>query len=243
MSDFEKYGLYVLIAGLVLIVLAWFALVRRAFGQGIGWGLFVLLVIGIPFFILLHFPRAKGPTIVFLVGVGLIGGTFGVNHYIANYISFGPRDKIVNGERHVTLTGWNGVASVPLPWAQNNPESGVELETSYAILKNMPDIVVLQMANPDVTDETLDYLAGMDKLEELDLNDTQVTDEGLKKLSNLPKLRVLRIRKTPVTDQGFRDHMFEKPTLLEVDARETAIASKTLRAWKEEKILVRKFLR
>jgi hypothetical protein len=234
---FEKYGLYVIIAGAVLIVLAWLAMVRRAFGEGWGWGLSVLLLLGLPLFILLRFARAKGPILVFLVGGLLIGGTFGANHYVQRYINLGPRDKMVEGQRHLTLTGWNGGGTLPL--FQNE----VELETGYAILKGMPDIVVLQMANPDVTDQTLDYLAGMELLQELDLNDTQVTDEGLKKLAALPKLRILRIRKTPVTDQGFRDLLFAKETLLEVDARETAIASKTLREWKEARKDERKYLR
>jgi hypothetical protein len=234
---FEKYGFYFLLAGLVLLLIAWLALVRRAFGAGWAWGLAVLLVIGTPFFILRRFERARGPLIVFLIGVAVIGGTYAANYYVTHYISFGPRDKIVNGERHLTLTGWNGVGTLPLF------QSDVDLETGYAILKDMNDVVVLQMANADVTDETLEYLAGMENLQELDLNDTQVTDEGVKKLAALPKLRILRIRKTPVTDQGFRDHLYAKESLLEVDARETAIASKTMREWKALRPDERKYLR
>ena len=47
---------------------------------------------------------------------------------------------------------------------------------------------MLQMANPDVTDRTLESLKGMKALKELDLNDTQVTDAGLDILSDLPAL-------------------------------------------------------
>ena len=49
-------------------------------------------------------------------------------------IDLGPREKIVDRELHVTLTGWN----------RNTAD--------YVVLRSKPDIVVLQMANPDVTD-------------------------------------------------------------------------------------------
>ena len=50
----------------------------------------------------------------------------------------------------------------------------------YSILRLNPMSSVLQMANPDVTDESLESLHGDEKLQELDLNGTQVTDAGLK---------------------------------------------------------------
>ena len=106
-----------------------------------------------------------------------------------------------------------------------------------------PDTVVLQMANPDVTDETLQYLEGMSRLRELDLNDSQITDAGLPLLGRLPALQILRLRKTRITDQGFREHLAGKSTLLELDLRQTEVTSKTLRAWKAENKDQRKYLR
>ena len=75
-------------------------------------------------------------------------------------LDLGPRNKLVDGQRHLTLTGWD--------------------RKDYAVLRLEPDIALLQMANPDVTDETLESLKEMNTLQELDLNGTQVTDAGLK---------------------------------------------------------------
>ncbi len=141
------------------------------------------------------------------------------------HIDLGPREKIVDGELHLTLTGWDRPAD------------------DYAVLEMKPDTVVLQMANSDVTDETINFLAGLEKLQELDVNDTQITDTGLAVLALLPRLRVLRLRGTKVTNDGFREHLLAKSSLLELDARETDIASKSLREWKNADKQRRRYLK
>ena len=132
----------------------------------------------------------------------------GINLVLSRHINLGPREKTVNGELHITLTGWD------------------KQTKDYALLARKPETVVLQMANADVTDDTLRHLSGLKRLQELDLNDTQISDGGLRVLAEFPSLRVLRLRGTKVTDQGFRDHLLGKESLLELDARETTIASK-----------------
>ena len=102
---------------------------------------------------------------------------------------------------------------------------------------------MLQMANPDVTDQTLEFLIGMEKLRELDLDYTQITDNGLRVLKQLPALAILRLTDTKVTDAGFRDHLFDKDTLLEVDFTGTKVTTKLLREWKAKNSAQRKFLR
>lgn len=92
--------------------------------------------------------------------------------------------------------------------------------------------MVLQMANSDVNDETLRYLAGLKQLRELDLNNTQVTDAGLKELAELPKLRDLRLARTKITDDGFRQYLLGKESLMNLDLTGTSVASKTVREWK-----------
>ncbi len=64
----------------------------------------------------------------------------------ALYTLFVPLDlgaprEVVDGQRHLTLTGWD--------------------RKDYSILKLKPDVVVLQMANPDVTDQSLESLQEM----------------------------------------------------------------------------------
>lgn len=127
-------------------------------------------------------------------------------------IDLGPRVTLVQGEKHITLTGWD--------------------ESNYAVLMSHPETIVLQMANHDVTDETLDYLRGMANLRELDLNHSQVTDQGMKALAKLDSLEILRLRATRVTDSGVK--RLERLSLLNrLDLRETAISHEAVSRWKE----------
>jgi hypothetical protein len=54
----------------------------------------------------------------------------------------------------------------------------------------------------------------------------------LRVLAELPALEELRLRGTRITDEGFRKALADKATLRKLDVRSTAVASKTLRAWK-----------
>src|SRR5262245_43617373 len=221
----EQYAIYIIIAGLVVAAVGAVWLLVSAFRESVGWGLAVIFlpVLGAILFVFRHARRCVWPLILLGVGGLLVGGTYAYNYFYTQFVDLGPREKTVDGELHITLTGWD--------------------EDDYSILEQKPDTVVLQMANADVTDETLKYLRGMSKLQELDLNYTQVSDEGLKTLAGLPALKILRLRKTPVTDEGFRSHLAEKESLLELDARETSIASKTLREWKAKQPDQRKYLK
>lgn len=222
---FEQYGIFVLILGALLVLIGSIGLLVAAFRERLAWGLAVLFlpVAGASAFIVVHFRKSTRPLAVMLVGGLVIGGTYGVNYYLTRFVDLGPREKRVDGELHITLTGWDG--------------------TDYAILQARPDTVVLQMANEDVTDQTLEHLRGLGKLRELDLNFTQVSDPGLRILKELPSLQIVRLRKTPITDQGFVDHLADKESLLEVDVRETDVKTKTMRDWKARRKDERKYLR
>jgi Leucine-rich repeat (LRR) protein len=130
-------------------------------------------------------------------------------------LNLGERDKLVNGQRHLTLTGWD--------------------RKDYSILKGKRDVVVLQMANPDVTDQSLESLKEMKALQELDLSDTQVTDAGLKILKDLPALTKLWLVRTKITDQGFHDTLFAKDSLMRLDLRGTQVSRETVLAWRDAK--------
>jgi hypothetical protein len=220
----EKYLVLVLGLSALLGAIALLWLVVRAFRVRLAWGLACLLcppVLAV--FAAGHFRRLTGPLLLLAVAAVLAGATFGLGSYLASHPDLGPREKLVEGELHVTLTGWD--------------------RTDYSLLRTKPDTIVLQMANPDVTDETLQCLEGMLRLRELDLNDTQITDAGLALLGRLPALQILRLRKTRITDRGFQEHLAAKNTLLELDLRQTEVSSKTLRAWKAENKEQRKYLR
>jgi hypothetical protein len=223
---YETYGVFALVLGVVLSVIGYCWLFVRAWL--IDWRLaflFVFIPLVIPVFVIVKFRRVWVPALLLLTGVLLVTGTVGMNLYLAHRVDLGPREKIVDGALHITVTGWD------------------ESVEDYAVLATKRETIVLQMANPDVTDDTLQYLAEMSQLEELDLNDTQITDAGLATLARLPRLRVLRLRGTKVTDQGFQNHLAGMSSLHEVDARETEIASKSLRQWKNGQKDVRRYLK
>ncbi|MFO0810830.1 MAG: hypothetical protein U0746_19545 [Gemmataceae bacterium] len=212
----EAYYFYALVTGAILAGLACLWLIVAAFRTHWGWGLGVTVLFPIlgPIFLVARPERARKPVALLLFGSIIVAGTFAVNRLASHYIDFGPRDKIVDGERHLTLTGWK--------------------DGNYADIAARPDTVVLQMANSDVTDATLDYLAGLTKLRELDLNDAQITDAGLAKLKALP-LTTLRLKGTKITDAGFREHVLPREAIMELDLRETDVKAATAREWKNAK--------
>lgn len=174
-------------------------------------------------FLILHRRRVILPLLVFMLGIGTFFVPYGVAYYYRHYVPLGPRDKMVDGERHLTLTGWD--------------------MDDYSLLWSRQDTVVLQMANEDVTDATLTYLWPMEDLRELDLNDTAVTDDGLKLLAGLPKLEILRLRDTAITDEGFRTHLLPLERLKFLDLRRTKVSSASKDEWRKRKPDERKMFR
>ena len=156
--------------------------------------------------------RLKGPLLLILFSAMLAGLPLALNSAMTHFVSLGPLETMVSGERHLTLTGWD--------------------QKDYSVITKCENAIVLQMANSDVTDETLAFLSGLTQLRELDLSNTQVTDAGLATIAKLPNLRDLRLARTSITDEGFRTHLYEKKDLMNLDLTGTAIASKTVRAWK-----------
>ncbi len=158
--------------------------------------------------------RLRAPIIFILVSSLMVGLPIAINSALIRLIPLGPLETIVNGERHITLTDWN--------------------RHDYSVVAMKNDTVVLQMANADVSDDTLHHLSGMTKLRELDLNNSQVTDAGLAIVAALPALRDLRLARTKITDDGFRQHLFAKTGLMKLELTGTSVASKTVREWKAE---------
>jgi hypothetical protein len=212
MAKLELYLLVVLAVGLVIGIAGYLWLLTRAFRVRVLWGLGLLFPPLALVFVPLHWRKAVGPLVVLLLAAVVVAVPFGVNYYFERYVDLGPRERLVDGELHITLTGWDG--------------------DDYSVLKARPQTVVLQMANPDVDDQTLQYLRAMNQLRELDLNDSQVTDQGLAVLSGLPRLEALRLRNTKITDDGFRAFLNPLDALRELDLRGTKVAAETVRAWR-----------
>lgn len=188
----DEYALYINLAGLAVVLVGVLGLVFRSFRN---W--------------------RKGIVPLGLIALGVVITGFPPLYRIVVPIDLGPHERIVEGKRHITLTGWD--------------------RKDYALLGSKHDVAVLQMANPDVTDQTLEHLKGMNRLEELDLNNTQVTDSGLKILRDLPELATLRLQNTRVTDQGFQESLANKATLMQLDLRGTQVSREAVQAWRKAK--------
>src|SRR5262245_16370300 len=131
----EFVGLLVLVGAALVAIVAWIWLLVRAFKVRVAWGLGIFLLPPLALlFILLHWRRAWAPTLVLLLAGTVAAVPYGVNIFQQRFVDLGPREKTVEGELHITLTGWD--------------------QQDYAILAHKPKTVVLQMANADVNDQT-----------------------------------------------------------------------------------------
>jgi Leucine-rich repeat (LRR) protein len=210
----EQYGLQVMLAGFALMAVGWIWLVANAFRYSAGWGAAVLVFPPLaPVYVLTRRRAVWRPAIV--LALGLILTVFPPLFTRIVPVDLGPHERIVDGERHLTLTGWD--------------------RADYGFLGSKSDAVVLQMANPDVDDAVVARLEGFDRLRELDLSDSKVTDEGLKPLADLPALASLRLKNTRITDAGFKASLADKESLTRLDLTGTAVADETVAAWRAAK--------
>jgi len=212
----EVVGVMLLLVGLILVLwaLGWLTVLSwRARGL-----LFALLVI---FFTpvaqiaygLIHFRTARRPIVLLLAGMCVGAVPFAYSHGFELIFGLGERERIIDGERHLVLTGWD--------------------RPDYSILQIRSDTVVLELANANVTDATLELLLPFKRLKELTLNDSAVTDAGLNTLRQLPALQRLRLARTKITAEGLKDFLAAAPKeLIEIDVSGNSIPTSILRKWK-----------
>jgi len=200
------------LGGLLLAAIGWAWLVAVAFRTSRKWGLLVALVPpSVVFFAARCWRQARAPLGV--VVAGLVTAASPAIYTRVAPVDLGPRATLVDGERHLTLTGWD--------------------RTDYSVLRQYPEAVVLQMANADVTDDTLRLLEDLPELRELDISGSQATDAGLAVLAKLPQLETLRLKGCRITDAGFRVHLLPHPGLLRLDLVGTSVSPETVRAWRK----------
>jgi hypothetical protein len=205
-----QYAYPLLLAGMALAVLGALWLVGRAIHDCRWWMIFAPVTL--PVYVIQRTRRAVAPLAVIALGILLAAAPAGIDRMIP--IDLGPRDKIVDGERHLTLTGWD--------------------RTDYSeFLRQKPDTVILQMANADVTDDTLALLADMTRLRRLDISHSHVTDDGLWRLTALPALRELYLTGTKVTDKGVREALIPHPALRMLDVRQTSVTPAAVAEWRK----------
>jgi hypothetical protein len=150
-----------------------------------------------------------------LAGIGLVVGAtpFVAQRAYLAVVGLGERERVIDGERALNLTGWD--------------------RDGYEILATKPDVAILEMGNADVTDATLELLESLPELRELTLNDTAITDAGLATLAGLPRLESLRIARTKVTPEGVRRFLdAPPPRLKQIDVSGNDVPAAILRRWK-----------
>ncbi len=177
-------------------------------------GLFSLVGRGISTLLGRGSPRRLLRPLALLAGGLLLGAApFVWQEIHMAIVGFGPRETVVDGRVAVNLTGWD--------------------RDDYGLLAERPEIGILEMANPDVTDATLEPLEAMPGLIELTLNDSGLTDAGLVRLARLEALEVLRIARTQITAQGLIAFLESPPPRLRsLDVSGNAIPTSILRRWK-----------
>jgi hypothetical protein len=210
----ELRAFYMQVGGVVLAGLAWIWLLARAFKQRRAWGIGSLLFPPVGAVFAAQHPR-KGAVPFGITLLCLLVAGIPALYTLYVPLNLGAREKVVEGEKHLTLTGSD---------AKEAPD-----------LEKKEDVAVLQMANPDVNDRSLEALKGMKVLRDLDLSGSQITDTGLEVLKALPALAALRLARTKITDAGFRSALFEKDSLMELDLRDTQVSNETIKAWRDAK--------
>jgi hypothetical protein len=181
-----------------------------ALASGLAWAAFRGLAV--------VFRRRAVRRLVAPLAMAAAGLVIGLTPFVAQraylaVVGLGERERTIDGDRALNLTGWD--------------------RQGYAILAEKPDVAILEMGNPDVTDETLDLLVGLPNLRELTLNDTAVTDAGLATLSRLPKLESLRIARTKITPEGVQRFLdAPPPQLRQIDVSGNEVPTVILRRWK-----------
>jgi len=150
-----------------------------------------------------------------VLAAGLVVGAvpFAAQQAYVAAVGLGPRERVIDGARALDLTGWD--------------------RHDYDMLLTKPDVAILEMANADVTDTTLELLLDLPQLRELTLNDSAVTDAGLATLARLPRLESLRIARTRITAEGVRRFLdAPPPQLRQIDVSGNGVPTNVLRHWK-----------
>jgi hypothetical protein len=222
----EVVGVGLLFGGLLLLVAGLIWLIVQSY-RSRGFLLALLLLLTTPFgplaYGLIHFRKCLRPLVLILAGL-LVGAVpFAFSHGLELLMGLGERERIIAGERHLVLTGWD--------------------RPDYSILNSRTDVVVLEMANPNVDDETLKLLLPLTKLRELTLNDSVISDAGLQLLRQLPALESLRIARTKITKDGIVELLADPPAKLkELDVSGNSIPASALRKWKNQEPEIRRYV-
>jgi hypothetical protein len=209
----ETIALALMGVGALLSAIGQIWLIVRGWQVRWYWALLLVLVppLGLVF-LALHFRKAAAPVALMLFGAVVVAAPIVYTHLakpdLGPFVSTDPEGNLIVG-----LNGWD--------------------RKDYSALRAYPGVVKLEMANTDVTDQTLEFIKDCKEIRELDLSRTQVGDDGLAVVAGLPKLEVLHMRGTKVTDTGFRKYLEPLAALKQIDFRDTGVTLDTQKEWKQ----------
>ncbi len=95
-------------------------------------------------------------------------------------------------------------------------------DDDLALLKDIPNLVELDLGNTTITDAGLAHLKPLTNLQRLQLEKSKITDAGLEHLKGLQKVVSLNIYGTDVTDKGL-EHLKELKNLKRVYVWQTKV--------------------
>lgn len=214
---FEVVGAWLILLGAVLVIFGLGWLIRLAWKKRVWMGIATILTIPVGPLVygLAKFRDSKKPLLVVLAGLLLSAGPIWYGKLHHRIFGYAEQERQVDGEELLSLTGWD--------------------KKDYSRLKTATNVVRLEMGNPDVTDETLELLLPMTKLQELTLDDTQVTDAAFGTLRKLPALKILRLQRTKITKEGLIQFLADPPPMLvNIDVRGNSIPASAVRKWKNQ---------
>ena len=108
-----------------------------------------LVALGVLWFLIaaINWRKAVRPLLLMLLGVVVAAVPFGVNYYYQRHLNLGPREKVVDGELHITLTGWDRSDYSVL---QDRSQTVVlNLQRARALSRIQPDPARPRAAVPD----------------------------------------------------------------------------------------------
>ncbi len=100
-------------------------------------------------------------------------------------------------------------------------------------LQQIPKIEVFGALHAQITDKGLKVLAKRQEIKTIDLTGCPVTDAGMRELAKLPRLEELVIRGTQVTDAGL-EHLLSIPTLDRLFVDNRLISRKACQAFEKK---------
>ena len=213
---YEVFGVGVIFLGAILLLIGILWLIRNAWRtrKWLGVLTFLTTPIGPLIFGLFRFTQNKKALILVLMGLVVGAVPFAGDRGYELVFGLGERERVINGERYLTLTGR-------------------DRKDYQSVLSHYNDVAVLEMGNADVTDETLKQLIQLPKLKELTLMNTMTTDAGFESLKQLPSLESLRLQRTKITEEGVTAFLADPPLkLIEIDVSGNSIPASALRKWK-----------